>query len=411
MNQGFLSVIINAIKSRVMPIVTKIRMYTSLSYLRTQVFSKIRDFFVRLLDIKPRDKKDYYTIGNWMVSKKLAYAVVMIVGTVSLIYIIMVRAPFGSFSGNDGIKTYKYTSLLLRMQNGKVRIKGRGGYLAYEGSVAKGYTEGNGTLFDREGSMVYIGNFEKSRFEGNGTMYYPGEIVQYTGDFHENLFHGEGKLYRRSGSMEYNGQFAAGRKEGHGILYDTAGSRVFEGEFSADDIAYSQIVGLATSDLADAYTGTRTVYMGNRYMAVYLSDIDAIYSIPVDNEELGNASTINEIYVLKDHINFGSKVCTSVSDITEVLGRPTYQGDSYATYPEIVGIYEMSKLRSVYSGIPEMDLTQDLKDLITVDSYDTDYQVYLYSFEKDGLLYSFLTNDDAGSGFDMYFVTTIMEGE
>ena len=146
-------------------------------------------------------------------------------------------------------------------------------------------------------------------------------------------------------------------------------------------------------------------------MAVYLSDIDAIYSVPVDNEELGDASTINEIYVLKDHINFGSSVCTSISDISQVLGSPAYQGDSYATYPELIGIYEMSKLKSVYSGIPEMDLSQDLVDLITVDSYDTDYMVYLYSFEKDGLIYSFLTRDDAGSGFDMYFITAIKEGE
>ncbi len=411
MNQGIISVIINAIKSRIMPIVTRIRLLTSLSYLRTQVFSKIRDFFVRLLNVKPRDKKDYYTIANWMVSKKLAFAVVVIIGTISLIYILYVRAPFGSFGGGDGIKTYNYTSLLLRLQNGMVRIKGNGGYLAYEGNVAGGYTAGNGTLYNREGSMVYIGNFERSKYEGKGTLYYPGEIVKYTGDFHENLFQGEGRLYRESGSLEYNGEFVASRKEGHGILYDTAGNKVFDGMFAADEIAYSQIVGQATSDLAEAYSGDRAVYLGNKYIAVYLSDINALYNIPVDNEELGDSSTINEIYVMNDHVNFGSSVCTSVSEISQVLGKPVYQGDSYATYPEIVAIYEMSKYKSVYAGTPEVEISRNLTDMLTISSYDRGYQVYLYSFEKDGLLYSFLTRDDAGSGFDMYFITAVKEGE
>ena len=169
MNQGLLSVIINAIKARVMPIVNKLRMYTSVSFLRTKVLVKIREFFIKLLDVKPKHKKDYYTIGNWMISKKLAFAVVVIVGTVSLLYIVAVRKPFGNFGSTDGIKTYKYTSMALRMQTGKVRITGRGGYLAYEGDVEKGYVKGQGTLWDRQGSTVYVGNFDKSKYEGKGT--------------------------------------------------------------------------------------------------------------------------------------------------------------------------------------------------------------------------------------------------
>ncbi len=89
------------------------------------------------------------------------------------------------------------------------------------------------------------------------------------------------------------------------------------------------------------------------------------------------------------------------------MGSPTYQGDSFATYPEICGIYEMSKNRKVYSGTPQLTFTQELDDLISIDSYDLSYPAYLYTFERDGLLYSFLTRDEAGSGFDMYFISAL----
>ena len=58
-----------------------------------------------------------------------------------------------------------------------------------------------------------------------------------------------------------------------------------------------------------------------------------------------------------------------------------------------------------------MDLTVELSDLITVKSYNLNYPVYLYTFERDGLLYSFLTRDEAGSGFDMYFISVLEEAE
>ncbi|MCR5387968.1 MAG: hypothetical protein K6E56_01835 [Lachnospiraceae bacterium] len=410
MNQGLFSAIINAIKSKIMPLVTKIRLYTSFSYIRTRVLTKIREFFVKLLDIRPRHKKDYYTLAGWMVSKRLAFAVVIILGALSLYYLIAVRAPFGSFKSADGIKTYKYTSVALRMQKGMVRIKGNGGYLAYEGNVEKGYVKGYGTLFNRDGEKVYLGNFEKSKYEGNGTLYYPGEIIEYTGEFAENLFQGKGKLYRESGTMEYEGDFVAGLKEGEGTLHDNAGNAVFTGMFAADDIAFSQMVGMQTTELASSYTGKRKVYSSSRYMGVYLSDIDVIYSIPIDNEEIGDATTVTDIYVLRDSVRFGNKTCTSITEITEALGSPSYQGDSYATYPELIGIYEMNKIKSVYSGTPDMDIIVELNDLYTVDSYTFDYPVYLYSFEKDGLVYSFLTRDTSGSGFDMYFITAMNEG-
>ncbi|MBQ1844182.1 MAG: hypothetical protein II133_06240, partial [Lachnospiraceae bacterium] len=264
-------------------------------------------------------------------------------------------------------------------------------------------------------TLTYVGDFPapedmfelpEDRAYDVCTYYYPGEIVHYTGDFHENVFEGVGKLYRESSTMEYQGDFVAGRKDGEGTLYDTAGNKVFEGTFAADDIAYSQLVGKSTADMAAQYVGKRKVFNSSENIGVYLSDIDVVYSIPAENKEIGDESTIYDIYVLKDHINFGGNICTSIEQVRDVMGQPTYQGDSYATYPEVIAIYEMSKLKSVYTGAPQIDLSQDLDDLATVKSYTLRYPVYIYTFERDGLLYSFLCKDQSGSSFDMYFITS-----
>ena len=87
MGENLFSVLFSTIKSRFAPIVSKLRLWTSWNYVRTRVIGGIRDFFFRLLDVKPKNKNDYFTIFGWMVSKRLAYAVIIIVGVLSIWYI------------------------------------------------------------------------------------------------------------------------------------------------------------------------------------------------------------------------------------------------------------------------------------------------------------------------------------
>ena len=80
MGQNLFSVLFSTIKSRFAPIVTKIRLWTSWTFIRTKITSAVRDFFLKVLNIKPKDKDDYYTIFGWMISKRLAYAIIIIIG-------------------------------------------------------------------------------------------------------------------------------------------------------------------------------------------------------------------------------------------------------------------------------------------------------------------------------------------
>ena len=58
MGNNLFSVMWNAIKARFTRIVTKIRMFTRKDYLKTRVTEKVRQFFQRLFDVKPRDKEE-----------------------------------------------------------------------------------------------------------------------------------------------------------------------------------------------------------------------------------------------------------------------------------------------------------------------------------------------------------------
>ncbi|MBQ1880111.1 MAG: hypothetical protein II156_00575, partial [Lachnospiraceae bacterium] len=119
MGDNLFSVLISTIKSRYAAIVSKLRLWLSWNYVRTRVIGGIRDFFFRLLDVRPKNKNDYFTIFGWMVSKRLAYAGIVIVGVLSLWYIGATTKIFSKLTSNGGLRTYSYNSVLLRLAKDK----------------------------------------------------------------------------------------------------------------------------------------------------------------------------------------------------------------------------------------------------------------------------------------------------
>ena len=109
--QGFL----NSIKAKFIPLWTKIRLFTSPTYLKTEVLRRLIVYFRKLTDIRPRDKHDYYGVFGWLVSKRLAFFIVAFIGLASAYYVTEVH-PLSVFtSGGNGIKTYDYNSIPLRL--------------------------------------------------------------------------------------------------------------------------------------------------------------------------------------------------------------------------------------------------------------------------------------------------------
>ncbi len=410
MGNNIIQVLLASMKAKVTPLVTRFRQLTSESFIRTRIIAKIREFFVMIFDVRPKHKKDYYEVFGWLISKKLAYAIVIVIGVLSLIYLVSIRSMYLPQSQEDGVKTYDYDDIMLRFAKGSVRILGKSGYLAYEGDVESGSVTGYGNLYAVDGTLLYQGNFEQNEYEGSGTQYYPDGTMHYKGNFSENLYEGTGKLYTENGTLAYDGEFSRGMKEGTGKLYASGDKPVYEGSFSKDQLVYSALLGKSTAEVSEAYSGTNVIYQSDSDFVVLMSDIDALYVGTTDENSLEDEVMVDSVYVLKDTITVGNKECTTISDLRDAFGTEVYDGNSNVTLPEAVAINTLNKQKQTMNGSVEMETTDEYTDVITIEQMQDDYPVYLYSFLKDGLLYTFVCGDK-DSTFSFYSIMSEEAGE
>lgn len=402
---NFFTVLITTVKAKITPLVTKFKYWTSWSFIKTRIVTKVRDFFTAILDVRPKHRRDYYDVFGWLISKRLAFAMVVVVGVFSIYYLFGLHSIFGQESGTDkpSVKTYSYNSLLLRFASDKVRITGDSGYLAYEGYVDGGAATGEGTLYNPSGSVVYRGNFDKSMYNGNGFLYYPDGTVMHHGSFKDNLYEGEGKHYRMNGSLEYSGGYALGLKEGEGILYDATDNAVYTGNFVADELQYSDLLGKTTKEAVQSYTGKQILYSYDDEIVSSYADINAYISAHSDDASVEDGYAIDAVYVLHDYFKVGSAKLQEMRDIEPILGSVIYQGNSCATLAEAVIINEMNKVNDISFKPVDMDIKQDFTEAYTINQYDDTYEVYIYSFQKGGLVYNFICRD-RNSGFLFYYI-------
>lgn len=397
--QGFL----NALKARIVPLWTKIRLFTRPSFLKGEVLRRMIQFFRKMTDVRPRNKNDYYGFFGWLVSKRLAFLLVVSIGMLSAFYVTVVQ-PLSAFteSGN-GVKTYSYRSVPLRFTEGRVRILGKSKYLAYEGNVEKGAATGMGILYRKDGSTVYEGQFEKNEFHGTGTSYYPTGQVQYTGAFQHNVYCGTGRLYRENGSLEYEGEFLEGQKDGAGTLYDGGSNKVFNGNFSKGNLLYTDFLGKTTGDAAKVYMGRKTVYTDEEYFVLDMPDISGLIYGLQGQENLQDAVMVEGVYVLRDGFAYGEREYTNIAEIAQLLGDAVYEGNTYLTTPDAVAIHVLNQTKAVLNGDVTGEWNAYLADAVTVDSFDAGYSVYIYTFAQEDLRYTFFCKDRNGS-FSMYLI-------
>ena len=375
--------------------------------MRSQIFAKVSQFFSKLLNVRPRHKRDYYGIFGWLVSRRLVYLIIVAMGLFSAVYLYNTCGVYFRGSGGTGIKTYNYNSLALRFTSGNVRIRGKSKYLAYEGQVSKGYCNGEGTLYQKNGNKAYEGNFTNSKYEGEGTSYYENGNISYAGSFHDNKYDGEGTQYRESGSLLYTGTFSSGMKEGTGTLYSNAGDELYTGTFSKDHIVYSELLGKTTEEVAKSYFGDRAIWSSDKDYAVYMSDIAAVYAGQKEKDALDESITADIVYVLSDTFTQGNSVCDSISDLNKLFGKPVYEGNANVTLGEAVAINAMCQTTGdVLNGPVTLETENLYSDYTTVNSIE-DYMIYLYSYEADGLMYNFITSKRNGN----FFFYSIVKGE
>lgn len=393
-----LRIYINIIREKFTKILALIWTYTNPRYVKEHLLIRIKKFLTGLLNIKPRDKDDYYTVFGWMVSRKLAFAIVIFLGLVCAVYIAgMKPVNIPGKSGTDGgMLTYRYDAVPLRFHSGTVRILGKSGYRAYEGSIKDGAVEGTGKLYNKEGTLVYSGEFEKNMYNGTGKRYYDNQMLWYQGEFKDNEFSGNGILYRDNGIKEYEGEFSENEKNGRGKLFDESGNPVYTGTFSNGELLYSDIPGKTAQEISDMYTGRRIVYSAKDQFGVGMPDIRALYWGGAGGDTLEETYRAEGVLVLKDTFCLQKKTFTGIPGIKEYLGEPVYEGNTGLTLMECAAVNLLVDLGN--RELEKIDIRSDseFQDVVEVTDYDRTREIYIYSFENNGLLYTFYCTEKEG---------------
>lgn len=422
----FWDALVSAVTTKFDRFLTGIRRLTSPQYVMGCIVRKFRDMVGGLLDVRPRDSRDYYRFRRWMISRKLVNTVVILGGIACFLYLFWLR-PIGMEENGAQIKTYHYSAIPLRLAEGKVRVRAQKGYIAYEGEVGKGYVNGTGTLYGEDGQILYEGEFEKNRYHGAGTLYFDSGRIKYSGgfadnqfegkgiqyresgekfyegDFSRNRFEGSGILYRESGARLYEGAFAQGMKEGTGVWYNASGNAVFSGQFHLDDIVYTQFLGRTAEDIRALYTGEQIVYRsgaadGN---VVWLRDIET-FCYAKDNEtSLSDSLKYDMVCVGKDTFGYGGKIIRTIEALTEAVGEPVYEGNSYMTFPEAVAVMILQKQGKAAGLKAAVDMTPVFDEVNTVNGYAADTVVYLHAYRIGERTYTFVSAGKTG-GFFLY---------
>lgn len=400
----FFRMLLTSIKTKFVSIWTAIYRWTSKQYVISKILTAVRNFFSKTLSVKPRHGKDYYGFLSWLVSKRLVYAILLVLGVLSLFYLLVINPVFATDEEEDGIPVYSYDSLPLRFLEEKVKIKAESGYIAYIGDVKSGACEGEGSLYTSKNELLYTGSFSNSKYNGAGKLFYTSGQLRYNGTFRDNIFEGEGILYRANGSTEYAGGFLQGLKEGSGVLYDSSNNKIYEGAFSRDNLIYSDFLGKSTKDVSECYTGKSVIYRGTGDFLTYMQDIDAVYSGRIGQDNLDESISVESVYVLKDFINIGTEKTRSVSDLKEAFGEPYYEGNTLVSLPEAVSIDVLCDMGSDTFERIEITSSNLFDDVIDVSGYDKSASAYIYTFRYEGLMYTFFCNEKDGN-FAMYQIT------
>lgn len=215
----------------------------------TRVMADVRKGGKELISGKPQSLKDYFSIGNYYIAKKLVFLAAALAMVLPILYLKFLYPV---------IKTHFLTTPMvvnsteMMGYNGKVKLlSGPHGTVLYQGPLVDGRITGEGKLCDYDGNLTYQGSFLLEQYEGSGQTYWPSGKARYVGAFSGSQYEGRGTLYTEDGSLLYEGDFASGLYDGEGTLYQD-GAVLYRGGFKAGEME-----GAGT-----LYSGSRVVYEG-----------------------------------------------------------------------------------------------------------------------------------------------------
>lgn len=406
MERNIFQVFSNAVKRKVKPILAKVSSFFRPSSVKSRATSAADRAITKSMNFKPKDEHDYYGIGRWLVSKRLAFFCVILVGVIGLYYF-LVMSPVNFFdSSSDGIRVYSYKSIPLRFVSGIVKIKSKNGDIAYKGEVSKGMANGSGSLFYPDGTTMYEGGFKNNQYNGEGTEYYASGIAHFAGNFVNNQPDGQCASYRENGSKEYEGDFRNGLPDGTVSYYDSSSNIIYKGSYSQGLLLYTDLVGKGSDEIAKMYTGERIIFFNDTTYLVVLKDINAVYGGDADQNPLEDTISADSTYVYQNECYISGKACHNINELKNLLGEPVYEGNTYLNMSEVIAL-KNSPLTNETSAMNIWVETQsEVNDVYEIQDYYREQLAYIYTFNYEGIQYTFYCNDKNGD-FMMYLLRKI----
>lgn len=371
--------------------------------IKSRCLTSIKRFLNRFMNFKPKDENDYYSVIRWLVSKRLALFIVLLVGFSSLFYVFFISPVTFIRTSSDGIRVYKYNAIALRYVTGEVKIKSKKGDIAYEGYVSNGKANGDGKLYYENGKLMYEGDFVNNEYCGNGTEYYESGITKGSGVYKDNLLNGEGISFRGNGSREYAGGFKDGKAEGECEYYDSSSNLVYKGNFINGYLMYTDLLGKSAEEISQSYRGKRIVYYNDDDFIVVLPGIQAAYGGSSSQNPLEDSITAVNTYVMQPELYIAGEVRNNIEDIKKVLGDPVYEGNTYLNMAETVTLINDLDAKDDLGLDPQLELKSNVDNVYNVESYNNRQLIYIYTFEYEGVQYTFYCKNK-NADFDMYML-------
>lgn len=213
----------------------KIQMMVNINVIANKILKPVTKKFRDLFHIKPQSEDDYYSVGRFLVARKLVAAAIVVCCIAVFAYFSFiaepVEQPVTTMTGIVSNVYFDYDDIALTEYTGKANIRAANGGVVYTGDIKEGVCDGTGTLYNQSGVLVYEGKFTDNAYNGHGKGYAADGSLQYEGEYVGNVYEGEGTLYYPSGAVKYKGSFSGGFYSGNGFLYTEKGELIYEGAF------------------------------------------------------------------------------------------------------------------------------------------------------------------------------------
>ena len=363
-----------------------------------QVEDKIASLKEDLLSLKkPKSLKEYYSIGRFMISKRLGNILFTLAVLLSIWFIITnfipnlrLKRKESTLRPNVEAKSYFYDAHKLKNYNGMVRVFSKKSKALFEGSLTNGIANGPGVLYDKNGIVIFRGNFENNRFNGEGTTYYADGTPHYIGEFLDNIYSGSGELRSKNGQPHYIGSFIAGLKNGRGTLYNDSGNAIFDGMFTNDMPNLSSYIGASIANISNVFSGEKLLYNSDNKIMISYPEVDCILVADKKQNSADEVGTVRKIFIMAPSYYPGTSAENNRLDLGNTLPHNFLNGFTHVCDEEmsVIDVMRQKGIRS-FKGYKSIE-----KEAITDEAFNlkesmSDDEFYISKYRINGFIYTF----------------------